>query len=288
MEEIELDLPLAERGVTRFTQWIVAAATCLAVLAMAVAAVADAELRRAALRPVVLTLALPAGTPAGEVEAVLRLLRESEGVALAERVEAAELTQLVEPWLGDLEGTAELDMPQLIDVTFDPGFVPDPEALAARLRTRVPDASLGDAVRPETAALETARNLRLLALIAAVSFVLAGVAAVAAVVRSSLLAQAETVDLLRLMGAAGRYVERQFEEHTLRSGLRGGIGGFLAAALAILAGVEFGRRFGLSPLDALVLRPLDWLLLAAVPVVLVLLAAAAVRLVVGRRAVGPA
>ncbi len=281
MSELELDLPLAEQGTGRFLQWILAAATCLAVLAAALAVLADAELRRAAMRPMVVTLALPAGTAAAEVEAVVRFLGRTEGVAFADPVSEEELAQLVEPWLGDLGEESPLAIPRLIDVTFDPGFRADLRELEARLRELVPGTTFDrTAVEPpETGML---RNLRLFALIAAVAFVSSGVVATAAVVRAGLRAQTDTVDLLRLMGAVDRYLEGQLVDHVLRCGLRGAVAGFATAGMLILAGIEIGGRFDIRPFDALVLRPVDWLLLTAVPILLVLLATLAARLAIDR------
>ncbi len=287
MKDIDLDLPLAEHGVSRFLQWIVAAATCLAVLALAVAALADAMVRRTALQPVVLTVALPAGTGTEALEATVALLERSEGVAFAEPVTEEELAQLVEPWLGEAGAAGALAMPRLIDVTFNPGFSPDVAALAARLQEAMPGAMLGESGGTELRKAETARSLRLLALIAALLFAALGVLAAAAVTRVSLASHAEAVDLLRLMGAVDRYVARQFEDYALRCGLRGGLAGFAAGVLVFVASIELGRRYGFAPFEGLALRPLDWVLLAMVPVVILLLVALVVRLVVGRRLARP-
>ncbi len=282
MGEVELDLPLAGQGVGRFTQWIVAAATSLAVLALAVAAVADATLREMARQPVVLTVALPAGAGPAEVAAVVTLLEKSRGVAFAEPVDEEELAQLVEPWLGDAGAGRGLAIPPLIDVTFEPGFSPDVEALSAALRRLQPEVVVGRNEPADPRPAEAIRNLRALAALASVLFVGFGVAGVAAVTHLSLRNYAETVDLLQQMGAAHRYVARQFEDHAVRCGLRGGLFGFVLAAVILLAAIEAGTAFGLGLFPGRGLRPVDWVLLAAVPVITVLLTALAARLVAGR------
>ena len=53
------------------------------------------------------------------------------------------------------------------------------------------------------------------------------------VTRMSLDLHQETVDLLRLMGAADHYVGRQFEQHALSNALRGGLFGFTAAIMTV-------------------------------------------------------
>ena len=282
MTEAELDLPLTGQGVSRFTQWIVAAATCLAVLALAVAAVADTMLRQMARQPVVLTVALPAGTGPAEVAAVVALLENSRGVAVAEPVDEAELAQLVEPWLGDAGTDRGLAIPRLIDVTFEPGFSPDVGALSAALRRLQPEVVVGQNETADPRPAAAARNLRALAALASMLFVGFGVAGAAVVTRISLRSYAETVDLLQQMGAADRYVAQQFEDYAVRCGLRGGLFGFVLGAAILLVAIEAGTAFGLGLFPGRGLRPVDWVLLAVVPVITVLLTALAVRLVVGR------
>jgi hypothetical protein len=59
------DLPLDQTALTRFLPWTVAALVYLAVLALAVAAVADGALRLYSLRARLVTVTLPAVPDAG-------------------------------------------------------------------------------------------------------------------------------------------------------------------------------------------------------------------------------
>ena len=288
MKEDALELPLARQGVGRFTQWIVAAATCLAVLALAVAGVADTVLRQIMERPVVITVALPATSEPARLAAVRALLERTEGVVAVEPVAREELARLVEPWLGDGGREVEAAIPKLIDVTFARGYAPDLEELSAVLRRLQPDAVIEEERTGDPRRLEAARNLRALAAAASVVFAALGVAAVAAVTRINLQRCAETVDLLRQMGAPDRYLERQFEDHALRSALRGGLLGFLFGALVLLVLLEVSDRFGLGLFPGAGLRPVVWVLLASVPVVVLVLTGGAVRFVVGRELARPA
>jgi len=94
-------------------------------------------------------------------------------------------------------------------------------------------------------------------------------------------AQAQTVDLLRLMGADDAYVARQFEQAVAGRGLRGALGGAVVAIFALLAGLRLSALHWPQLADA-ALRPLDWLALAALPVLLVLAAVLVTRLVAQR------
>ena len=281
----DLDLPLAGTPASRFLTWALAALVGAAVLAFAIAAGANGTVHQLTSEPRLVTAALPAAPAgmAGELETVqvLALLKTTPGVAFAAVVAPAELEELIEPWLGSREGQPPLPMPRLIDVGFDPGIEPDLVTLEESLRAIVPEARIEDATAGPAPGELAARTVRLLAGSAAVVVLAAILVVVAVVTRLSLDLHAETVDLLRLMGAADRYVARQFEQHALASSLRGGLLGFGAGLVAVLG---FILLAGLAPslgLPALRLRTVDWLLLACLPVLGALLTMLAARLATG-------
>ena len=102
--------------------------------------------------------------------------------------------------------------------------------------------------------------------------------AVGVITQISLRAQAPVVQLLRSMGAPDSYLARQFERYALLCGLRGGLLGFGLAVITILGLLYSGRRMELAGSIQLNLRPLDWLLLACVPLVCALLITAIARM----------
>jgi cell division transport system permease protein len=275
------DLPLAETALTRFLPWTIAALIYLAVLALAVAAVADGALRLYSLRARLVTVTLPAvpdvGQSAKEVAAALGVLHQTRGVTSATLVPTAELEQLVEPWLGEETGV-ELPLPRLIDVSLDPLAEPDLPALKERLQEVVAGATLGIEARSRDPAERMAIFLRAWGGGAGVLALLGSLLAAAVITGVSLRAQVQIVELLRSMGAPDSYLARQFERYALWSGLRGGPVGFVLAVLTILALLSSSREMELAGSVQLQLRPLDWLLLACVPVVSVLLVTAIARM----------
>jgi cell division transport system permease protein len=285
IQEPDLDLPLAGTPASRFLTWALAALVGAAVLAFAIAAGANATVRQLTSEPRLVTAALPAAPAgmAGELETVqvLALLKTTPGVAFAAVVAPAELEELVEPWLGTREGQPPLPMPRLIDVGFDPGLEPDLARPEESLRAIVPEARIEDTAPGPAPGELAARTARLLAGSAALALLAAILVVVAVVTRLSLDLHAETVDLLRLMGAADRYVARQFEQHALASGLRGALVGFGAGLVLVLG---FILLAGLAPslgLPPLPLRTVDWVLLASLPVLGALLTMLAARLAAG-------
>lgn len=279
------DLPLPATPASRFLTWITGALVYLAILAFALAAVSDGRLASSAREPRMLSVSLPppADSAAGTAETrrVLELLRALPGVAAAQPLSAEEMGELVEPWLGKGEDLRRLPLPRLIDVVYNPGIEPEAAAVAAGVAAIVPGAVVEDV---PTSAAEIARTARLLRLVGgAVGLLLigAGIAVVAVVTRMSLEQHHETLGLLRMMGAGDAFVARQFERHALSSGLRGGLTGFVLAA-ATLVGTAWALR-SLADMPTQELRPVDWVLLACVPVVGVLAAALAARLTASRR-----
>ncbi len=127
----------------------------LAVVALAVAAIADEALRLYDLRRELVTVTLPLVEDghAGEqkVAQAVDLLRRTRGVTSAVAVPPEELKALVEPWLGSPGSDLDLPLPRLIDVTIEPQAGPDLSALEKRLSEVVEGATIRVEAWPATA-----------------------------------------------------------------------------------------------------------------------------------------
>lgn len=280
MRELELDLPLAGTAASRFLQWIVVGLTLLAVCAFAVGVAGDAAVREAARRPAMVTLAIAisADRAAEAEQRLLQFLRARPGVLYAEPVPESELAGLSDPQpaAGHEPQGGLLLLPRLIDVALRPAAIADLGRFEAELRELVPEVTVG-AASPPTVTHAIGRIARAVGIGLGVAVLaVAGVTTIL-VTRNSLDRHEETVDLLRLMGASDRYVARQFELHALTTALRGAALGFAAGVLAFLAVVELARRFGGGIGQEVALRPVHWVLLATVPVVMVLLVTLSAR-----------
>lgn len=278
---LDRDLPLADTPASRFLAWIAGGLVFLAVVVLALAFAANGTARRLALEPRVVTIALPAtpGRAPSEVEiaTISSTLEGLDGVAYVRVVAPQELGRLIEPWLAQVGDLASLPIPRLLDVVFNPGREPDQAALVAQLATLAPGATVDQVIDGDAASIRVARALHSLSLGAAALVMAALVAVVVRITRMSLDLHQETVDLLRLMGAADDYVGRQFEQHALSSALRGGLLGFTAAILAVGTSTILLATSPDSGLPRPDLAPVDWLLLACVPVVAALLTAHVAR-----------
>jgi cell division transport system permease protein len=269
------DLPLDQTAVGRFLPWTVAGLVYLAVLALAVAAVADGALRIYNLRAKLVTVTLPAvedlGQSDAQIRAALDILRQTPGVTSATPLSPEELERMIEPWVGSLKESSDLPLPRLIDVTLDPMAKPDLQALQDKLQRIAAGATIGVEALSRDRAERMASFFRVWSGGAGVLTLLGVLVAVGVITRASLGAQLPVVELLRSMGAPDSYLARQFERYALWCGLQGGLLGFGLAVLTILALLYSSRRMELAGSIQLNLGLLDWLLLASVPVICALL-----------------
>ena len=269
------DLPLDQTAVGRFLPWTVAGLVYLAVLALGVAAVADGALHIYTLRAKLVTVTLPSAEDAGQggeqIKAALEVLQQTRGVTSATPVPPEELKRLIEPWIGNMKEASDLPLPRLIDVTLDPLAKPDLPALQGKLQQVVAGATVGVEALSRDRAERMAAFFRIWGGSAGILILLGVLVAVGVITKVSLGAQTQVVELLRSMGAPDSYLARQFERYALLCGLRGGLLGFGLAVLTILALLYSSQRMELAGSIQLNLSPLDWLLLACVPVVCALL-----------------
>jgi cell division transport system permease protein len=277
-----LDLPLDQTAVGRFLPWTIAAVVYIAVLALAVAAVADQALRLYHLRAQLVTVTLPptedAGQSTRESAAALEMLQQTRGVTSAQLVPPEELEELLAPFLGNLTNGPDLPLPRLIDVTLDPLAKPDLAVLEGRLQQVAAGATIGAEALSRDRAERMATFFRAWGGGAGVATLLGALLAALLITRVSLQAQTQVVELLRSMGAPDAYLARQFERYALSCGLRGGLLGFALAVLTILGLLYSSRRMELAGSIHLDLGLLDWVLLACVPVVCALLVTAIARM----------
>lgn len=268
-----LDLPLDDTAASRFLIWIVAGLVFLAVVTLGVAAIAHGAHTIYSMRAKLVTVTLPAEGNGAAVDERMRtaldLLTRSRGVTSATPVAPQDIEDLFD--FGGDGADLGLPLPRLIDVTLDPAAEPDLNALEQDLQREIPGSSIGLEALSRDRAESVALFVRAwgAALGALVLIVL--VAIVSWITRVSLDLHAPTVELLRQMGAADGYVARQFERHGLYSSIWGGLIGFVAGVAVILVLLYTGERMDLAGSVRLALRPMDWLLLGCIPVVVALI-----------------
>ncbi len=282
------DLPLERDGSVRFLPWLIAFMVYLAALAMTAGIAMQKLVQRwdqgLAGR---LTVQLPppdsgvdAEDRAASLERVMEMLNKTPGVASARILEKEEIAALLEPWLGEGATEQDLPLPSLITVTLDGETAPEIAALTARLSRAVPGVVVDDHQRWLGNLIDFARTIETLAILIVLAVGGAAVLTVVFVTRAGLAIHRGVIDLLHLIGAQDSYIARQFQSHALRLGLQGGSIGLVLALATVLLISYLLERSDTALLPDLSLTPLEWLLLALLPLATALVAMVTARFTV--------
>lgn len=230
--DAQAERAVPRRGFTaRLTVFTAAAMAFLAVFALAlslaggrVAEQWSEELAQTSTVRIPVTLE----DPQAQVDAVLRVLQTTPGVASARALDADEQQALLAPWFGPDLPLETLPIPRLVEIVETAGGY-DADGLRARLAGEVPGAALDDHTRWRDPLIASAYRLRM---IGAVAILLLGACIVALITlaaQAALAANTQVIEVLRLVGATDTYIARAFvRRFTIR--------GFVGAAIGTLAG----------------------------------------------------
>jgi cell division transport system permease protein len=266
--------------------WVIAIMVALTTIAAAgglalsnLAQTARGDLSGAATVQIVEPLKVERDRQARAAEAALAELPD---VASIRVVPETELDAILEPWLGaGAEGGDAVPVPALIDVELrGPATDARLAALRGALRGIAPAARV-DAqstwLAPVFAAI---RSLQYLALALVVLLALTSSAAVLLAARSALGGNRGTIEIVHLLGGTDAQIARIFQRSIAFDAL---VGGAVGLALGLGAIVVLGRQFaalGSGMVAGGGLGPLDWLLIAAIPLAGVGIAMLTARLTV--------
>lgn len=182
-------------------------------------------------RTATVRLSAPEGQIETQIEATLRILEETPGIAEARRLSDEERRGLLAPWFGPDLPLEALSVPELIEIIEDnEGF--DGEGLRLRLAAEAPGALLDDHTRWRRPLVSAAHRLRSLGMLTILLIAAAMGAIIALAARASLSANRNVIEVLRLIGAHDAYIARAFVR---RFTLRALIGALTGAALGTIA-----------------------------------------------------
>ena len=273
--------------------WVVAIMVAMTVIAAA-AGIALANVARAARAELAGGITVQVLEPSPEARgtaaaAALAVLRATPGVSGARAVPQHEVDALLSPWLGAGEGAGSdmgsdagddmLPVPALIDAHLDGPA--DPErlaALGAALHRVAPSARV-DAqaswLKPVFGAIASLRWLAL-ALIAVLTGAMAAVVLLAA--RTALGNHRDTIEIVHMLGGSDAQIAGIFQRAI---GFDAGVGGIAGLAVAAAVILFLGHRLdglGAGLLQGGTLSVTDWVVLALIPVVGVVLSVLTARL----------
>ncbi|SPJ27846.1 cell division protein FtsX [Falsiruegeria mediterranea] len=267
MGDKQADRVVPPTGFTaRLTLFVSGAMAFLAVFALALSLASGRLADRWAdelARSATLRINAPADQMADQTMMALEILRQTPGVAEARALTAEEQTALLSPWFGPNLPIDTLPVPQLIEVReTDEGY--DQAGLRLRLSAEVPGAVLDDHTRWRDPLVAAATSLRRLALVSILLIGGATAAMITLAANAALAANAQVIEVLRLVGARDRFIASAFvRRFTLRALIGSSVGVVLGMGGVLLlpeASQEGGFLTGLG------FRGVGWLLPLAVPI----------------------
>lgn len=219
---------------------------------------------------------------ASGVEAVLRVLNETDGVVEATEKSREETTKLLEPWLGQGNAEAFLNIPAIIEVKAAPSLRDNLDLLRNRIAAAAPGASLDDHARWHDRLSGAARSGQAMAF--GVFLLVMGAACAISIfaARAGLAANHEIVSVLHLVGATDGFIAAEVQRRFFILGLRGALLGLVAALAALLLAGLAVRSSSAADHFLPSLRLGGWMILwlAAAPVATCLVTALTARLTV--------
>ena len=246
----------------RLTSFTAGAMAFLAVFALALSLASGRLANRwsdALERTATVRLSAPQDQIDRQTKAVLDLLSTTPGIGAARALTDEEQRALLEPWFGPDLPVDALPLPRLIELT-ETGDGYDATGLRARLAAEAPGAVLDDHTRWRRPLAVAASRLRLLGMLSICLIATATAAMITLAAQSALAANAQVVEVLRLVGARDTYIARAFvRRFTLRAFTGAAIGTLLAmigiaflpsadAAGGFLTGLGFTGASWLLPL----------------------------------------
>lgn len=166
---------------------------------------------------------------------VAAMLKNYPGLSEARPVAQAEVTALLEPWLGDAADEANLPVPALIDVRFvDPPAKAEIDRLRQKIRALSPGARVNGNSTWLQPFFDLMRTLMLIAGSIVLMLFLATAATVGLAVRGALNTHRTTIEIMHMMGATDMQAARLFQRRVALDALFGGIVGVGLAMLVIM------------------------------------------------------
>ena len=225
-----------------------------------------------------------AATRDAQAQAVVRALRATPGVAEVTLVSQDEVNKLIEPWLGaSAGGDTGIPVPALVDARLRDAVTGETLGGLRRVLHNVAPAARVDAqsswLGPVFGAIDTLRWLSL-ALVGLIGVALG--AAVLLAVRNALGSNRDTIEIVHLLGGTDAQIARIFQRAI---GYDAAVGGVVGLALGLVVVLLLGQQFaalGAGLVSSGALEWSDWLLLALIPIIGVVLAMLTARQTVVR------
>ena len=181
---------------------------------------------------------------------VALFLAKQKGVTRVRPLTAEDSAKLLEPWLGQSSALEALPIPRLIAVEIDRSNPPDIQVIKTALTQNFEGVTLDDHRRWQAEIRTLTRSAALAGLAMLALVAVATIAVIISATRSAMASNREIIEVLHFVGANERFISREFERHFLGLGVRAGLMGAVAAAIAFLLLPYMMQLLGGSPVTA--------------------------------------
>jgi cell division transport system permease protein len=229
------DIPFSGDDAHAFLPWVVGIMACLATLMLCLAiSVGGWILDRGGSYTNSFTVNISATSDGvgDKLPAIENVLKDMDGVLIIKRESEDALRDLLRPWLGNSEALDALPLPVVYEVKVENAEAVDHPALQKKLDAILPGIEVDTHERWVESFSHFSSAVRTLMSILSALVISSLGLMIAFMCRASLKLHARTVNLLHSIGAADRYIMRQFQYEAMLVTLRGTIPGCLLAGLA--------------------------------------------------------
>lgn len=217
---------------------------------------------------------LPAGLT-DQLPRALALARSTPGIRQAEPVPESEMRETLRRWLGDAASSRDLPVPALVTVELAPSA--DAGALRQRVEAAIPGATVVAQSAELRPLLRSIRALQWLAVSLVALIVAATAAAVVLAARGAFDTHRPTIEIMHGIGATDLQLTRLFQRKIAVDAVAGAAAGTIAAGLGLLMVGGGGAAVAGGLADMAPLAPGDLAVLAALPILAIVLATLVAR-----------
>ena len=269
------DIPLNADPSGRFVPWIIALMVYLATISLMVAFIVSALVHRwdtgFSQR---LSIEIPASNifnPQGDSEGakireqIIQALLKTPGIGSVRTLPRDEMVSTLKPWLGEGTDVSQLPLPTLLEVEISNRAHLNDRLLTQSLKSLLPGIIIEDHQGWQHGFLDLAYSAQVIGLLIVSMIILAAISTIAFTSQTSLIIHRSVIEILYLVGATDTYIARQFQNHALRVGIKGGTVGFCLSLGTFILLKFFARHLDTTLFEEVISTSMLWGIAILVP-----------------------
>lgn len=200
-----------------------------------------------------------------QLNKVLQYVENTDGVKSVHVLDNKTVEKLMTPWLGNKVDITSLPIPQLLDVQLEDNEEINYDEMTQGLHKVTPNAAIDNHRLWLNRLLKFADSLKSLAL--CVLLMVTGICAFSVYysARTSLGINANSIEILHIIGAKDEYIAKQYAKSYAKIGFFSGVIGLLFAVPSIILVSKYGLSTGSGLLNSAGLSVIHWLIIMITP-----------------------